>query len=74
MLISIFFEVLLGESKVYEEYLWVCIQVSIGIDHDILKLEVIERSFWLMHVLENLYQLGDYVDDFLNFFHSFEFA
>ena len=74
MLISIFFEVLLGESKVYEEYLWVCIHVSIGIDHDILKLEVIERSFWLMHVLEYLYQLGDNVDDFLNFFHSFEFA
>ena len=74
MLFSTFLDVLWGESKVYKKYLWVRIQIPIGIDHDVLKLEIIIRSFWTMDIFENVDQIAHYDDGFLDFLYSFEFA
>ena len=74
MSLPVFINELTGKPKIDEEYLWVCIQVSICVYHDIFQLEIVVGPLGAMSVLEDAHQLVGNIDDFLDLLHPIEFA
>ena len=55
--LSVAFDIFLGEAKVYEVHPGVSIQASLGINHDILRFEVIESPLGTVSIFEDTNQL-----------------
>jgi len=74
MSLAVFINEFTGKTEIDEEYFWVCIQVSICVNHDIFKLEIVIGPLGAMSVLEDANQLVGNIDDFLDLLHPIEFA
>ena len=71
VLFACFINIFGRKTEVDQKHLWVSIQASHGIDHHVLRLQIIERPLRTMHVLEDAYQLLGNIKNFHNLLNSF---
>ena len=72
MSLAVVLSVLIGETKVDEIYFWLSLQITVGVDHYVFRLQVIEGSPGSVHILENPDELVGDFENFLDSGRSFE--
>ena len=73
MSFAIFLKKLFGKTKVYKENFGINIQASLGIHHDIIKLEIIKSPLGAMDDLEYGQKLDGDIYDFLDLLEPLKF-
>ena len=72
MSFAIVLSVFAGEAKVDEIHFWLGLQIAVGVDHDVFRLQVVEGSPGGVHILENSNELVGDFENFLDSDHTFE--
>ena len=67
MSLAVALSVIIGEAKVDEIHFWLSLQITVGVDHYVFRLQVIKGSLGSVHILKNPDKL---VGDFKNFLDS----
>jgi hypothetical protein len=72
MSLAVVLSVFIGETKVDEIYFWLGLQITVGVDHYVFRLQVIEGSPGSVHILEDPDELVGDFENFLDSGRSFE--
>ena len=70
VLVAFLFNILLGVAKVYEVDLGISIWASMGVDHDVLRLEIFKCPLGAVDVLEDADQLYSDMKNLFQFIYS----
>ena len=72
MSLAVALSVIIGQAKVDEIHFWLSLQIAVGVDHYVFRLQVIKSSLSSVHILEYLDELVGDFKDFLDSSHPIE--